>query len=65
MFTNLLLRIHVFDLIFFKNFRQLIVRAQNLRTTENYIPAMSFRARKVYFNNEVRVSEFLFLFIYL
>ena len=65
MFTNLLLRIHVFDSIFFLNLRQLIVRARNLRAAANYIPAKSFRARKVYFNNEVRVSVFLFLFIYL
>ena len=41
------------------------MRARNLWMVVNYIPAKSFRARKVYFNNEVHVSVFLFLFIYL
>ena len=41
------------------------MRARNLQVAANYILVKSFRARKVYFNNEVRVSVFLFLFIYL
>ena len=38
----------------------MIVRARNLRAAANYIPTKSFRARKVYFNNEVCVSVRLF-----
>ncbi|KAL2475725.1 Protein of unknown function DUF106 [Abeliophyllum distichum] len=31
---------------------QVIIRARNLRAAANYIPAKSFRARRVYFSNE-------------
>ncbi|TXG69716.1 hypothetical protein EZV62_004651 [Acer yangbiense] len=33
--------------------RQVIVRARNLRSAANFIPPKSFRARRVYFSNEV------------
>lgn len=34
-------------------FRQVIIRARNLRANANFIPAKAFRARKVYYTNEV------------
>lgn len=38
---------------FSQNFRQVVVRARNLRSGANLIPPKSFRARRLYFSNEV------------
>lgn len=46
--------------VFFSLYRQVIVRARNLRAAANFIPAKSFRARRLYYSNEV---WFLFLII--
>lgn len=43
-----------------------MIRARNLRAAANFIPAKSFRARKVYYNNEVRIiSPFCVLLVFL
>ena len=43
----------------------MIIRARNLRAAANFIPAKSFRARKVYYSNEVRFSFFsFFVFVF-
>lgn len=39
--------------LWFVCFRQVIVRARNLRAGANFIPPKAFRARRVYFSNEV------------
>lgn len=44
----------------FSVYRQVIIRARNLRAAANFIPAKSFRARKHYYSNEV--TEFVFDF---
>ena len=33
--------------------RQVVIRARNLRTNSQFIPAKAFKARKVYYTNEV------------
>lgn len=33
--------------------RQVVIRARNLRTNAQFIPAKAFKARKVYYTNEV------------
>lgn len=33
--------------------RQVVIRARNLRSNSQYIPAKAFKARKVYYTNEV------------
>lgn len=42
--------------------RQMVIRARNLRSNSQYIPAKAFKARKIYYTNEVTtlvVSEYL------
>lgn len=34
-------------------FRQVVIRARNLKAGANFIPPKSFRARRFYFSNEV------------
>ncbi|TYI04331.1 hypothetical protein ES332_A10G009700v1 [Gossypium tomentosum] len=45
--------IHLFSSF---TFRQVIVRARNLRGAANFIPPKSFRSRRVYFSNEKNLS---------
>ena len=42
-------------------FRQVIIRARNLRAAANFIPFKSFRARRVYFSNEVCFYSYYFV----
>lgn len=42
--------------------RQVIIRARNLRASANFIPAKSFRARRFYYSNEVRVPAYFCVF---
>lgn len=46
----------------FLNYRQVVVRARNLRAGANFIPPKAFRARRNYFSNEVCIC---FSIIYL
>ena len=47
-----------FDFVLF--YRQVIIRARNLKAGANFIPLRSFRTRRLYFSNEVcfKVSIF-------
>ena len=41
------------DVRFLLHRRQVVIRARNLRTNSQFIPAKAFKARKVYYTNEV------------
>jgi hypothetical protein len=41
--------------------RQVVVRARNLRSNSQYIPAKAFKARKAYYANEVICLAVLYL----
>lgn len=41
-----------------------MIRARNLRAAANFIPAKSFRARKAYYNNEVRIVSLSVFYYY-
>lgn len=50
---------NVFSFLNFANWffvhSQVIIRARNLRAAANFIPPKSYRARRHYYSNEVRV----------